>query len=62
MNSILGGCRRIYHSIIVSVVIPMTVGTLMIHGVPKIMTAIVQSGTDGEVTQKVTKATYPILY
>jgi len=61
MNSILGGCHRIYHTI-TSTVLFMTLGTLMIHGVPKIMTAVVQSGTVGEVTPKDTKASYPTLY
>ena len=61
MNSLLGVCHRIYHSTINAVLI-LTAGILMTNLLPTTTTEDGQYVTDGEVTQKVTKTTYPILY
>ncbi len=61
MNFILVVCHRIYHSTISAVLI-LTAGILMMNLLPTNTTEDGQYVTDGEVTQKVTKASYPTLY
>ena len=56
-----GVCRRIYHSTI-SVGSFLILGIMMTHGLQMITTDVPQNVTVGEVTHKVTKATYPTLY